>query len=128
MERRPFFVLGDLFANALTGVVVAWATSAVVGPGWNMFVGMWVAMFLGMALGMILSFAAFVWFFGAMEVMLPVMFTGMAAGMVVGMGIPMGAFADSGLTAVGASTGVGVFVFTYVVDAVLGGKVSKWTT
>ena len=128
MERRPFFIFGDVLCNVVTGVVVAWATAALVGPGWNMFVAMWVAMALGMALAMGLSFAGFVWFFGAMEVMLPVMFTGMAAGMVVGMGIPMGAFEDTSLTAVGASTGVAVVVFTYVMDALLGGKAKKWTT
>jgi len=128
MERRPFFVLGDLAANTVTGVVVAWATAALVGAGWNMFVGMWVGMALGMVLAFVLSFAAFIWFLGAMEVMLPVMFTGMAAGMVVGMGIPMNSFAETSLAAVGASTGIAVFVFTYVIDALLGGKVKKWTT
>ena len=127
MEKRPFFIFGDFFANALAGAVAGWATAALVGPGWNMFVAMWVGMVLGMALAMLLSFAAFCWLFGAMEVMLPVMFTGMAAGMVIGMGIPMGAFEDTA-GAVGALTGVAVVVFTYLVDAALRGKVKKWTT
>jgi hypothetical protein len=127
METRAYFVFGDVFANALTGVAAGWLTAAIVGPGWNMCVAMWLGMILGMVIAMVLSFAAFVWFFGAMEVMLPAMFTGMAAGMIVGMGVPMGSFAGTGAVSIGAVTGVAVVVFTYVLDAALSGKEKKWT-
>lgn len=128
MERRAFFICGDFFANASTGAVAGWATAAIVGPGWNMFVAMFFGMALGMAIAMVLSFAGFVWLLGAMEVMLPVMFTGMAAGMVIGMGVPMGAFEGTAAVLGGAVTGVAVVTFTYAMDAALSGKVREWTT
>jgi hypothetical protein len=124
MESRPYFILGDFVVNILTGVAAALATIAVVGPGWNMMIGMFVGMALGMALAMLLSLAVFAAFFGAMEVMLPAMLTGMAAGMWLGMAAPMGAIGALQAVEMGAVTGVGVVVFTYGLNAFLRGKVS----
>ena len=128
MERRPYFILGDFIVNIVTGIAAALATIALVGPGWNMMIGMFVGMALGMALAMLLSLAVFAAFFGAMEVMLPAMLTGMAAGMWLGMAAPMGAVDALRAAQMGAVTGVGVVVFTYLMDAALSGKVSRWTT
>lgn len=129
MEKRAFFIFGDFFANAVTGGIAGFATAAIVGPGWNMFVAMWLGMFVGMAIAMLLSFTAFIWFFGAMEVMLPAMLTGMVAGMIVGMGVPMGSFTEPfAAVRIGAITGGAVVVVTYLLDSALSGKVKKWTT
>ena len=124
METRPYFILGDIVANLVTGVAAALATVALIGPGWNMLVGMFVGMALGMALAMLLSLAVFAAFFGAMEVMLPAMLTGMAAGMWLGMAAPMGAVGALRAVEMGAATGVAVVVFTYLMNARLRGKVS----
>ena len=124
MERRPYFILGDFVVNVLTGLAAALATIAVVGTGWNMMIGMFVGMALGMALAMLLSLAVFAAFFGAMEVMLPAMLTGMAAGMWLGMAAPMEPIGALRAAEMGTVTGVGVFAFTYLMNARLRGKVS----
>ncbi len=88
MDDRPYFALGDLLANLVTGALVGLACATLIGPGWNM----WLAMVLGMALGMVLAlllWLPFGHFFGAVEVMLPLMLGGMIAGMVVGMSAAM---------------------------------------
>ena len=51
MERRPYFVFGDLLSCTVTGAAVAMVVTRVVGPAWNP----WLAMALGMVLGMIVS-------------------------------------------------------------------------
>lgn len=123
MEKRLYFILGDVVVNVVTGVAAALATIAVVGPGWNMMIGMFVGMALGMAIAMLLSLALFAAFFGAMEVMLPAMLTGMAAGMWLGMAAPMEPIGALRAVEMGAVTGVGVVIFTYIMDARLRGKV-----
>jgi len=124
MERRLYFILGDFVANIVTGVAAALATIAVVGPGWNMLIGMFVGMALGMAIAMLLSLAVFAVFFGAIEVMLPAMLTGMAAGMWLGMAEPMQPIGVLRAVEMGVVTGVGVVVLTYLMNARLRGKVS----
>jgi hypothetical protein len=66
--------------------------------------------------------------FGAMEVMLPVMTTGMLAGMVVSMAAAMAehTFADG--VWLGAMSGIGVFVATYIANVVVKRKASEWTS
>ena len=88
------------------------------------FVGMFVGMALGMAIAMLLSLAVFAAFFGAIEVMLPAMLTGMAAGMWLGMAEPMQPIGALRAIEMGAVTGAGVVVFTYLMNARLRGKVS----
>ena len=45
MERRPYFVFGDLLSCTVTGAAVAMAVTSVVGPTWNP----WLAMAAGIA-------------------------------------------------------------------------------
>ncbi len=127
METRPYFLLGDLLANSLAGVVVALLCSVVFGPSWNMVV----AMFVGMALGMFVSmFVALPMgaLFGAMEVMVPVMTTGMVAGMVVSMGAAMEPVPAGQAAWLGVLSGVGTLVACYVADAWMKGRASRWTS
>ena len=44
MERRPYFVFGDLLSCTVTGAAVAMAVTRVVSPTWNP----WLAMAVGM--------------------------------------------------------------------------------
>lgn len=130
METRPYFIFGDLLANALAGMLVGIAMAALFGPSWNM----WIAMFLGMAVGMALSMPIAVVmgaFFGAMEVMVPVMTTGMVSGMVVSMAAamaPEAAHIGYGRAAeLGLYSGLGTLAFCYVANALIRGRASRWT-
>lgn len=88
MDHRLFFVIGDILANIVTGVLAALVSWLVIGTGWNMMVAMIIAMLLGMVVSLPVFFIAAIRL-GAMEVMVPTMFTGMLAGMVVGMAAAM---------------------------------------
>jgi hypothetical protein len=123
MERRIYFLAGDLLSNAVMGAAAAWLAAAIVDPSWSMPAGMFAGMLGGMGLGLLLM-PVFVGLFGAMEVMLPVMLTAMLSGMVFGMAgamqtpeVPMVLFG-------GGAIGNLVLLFTYAVDAILHGKAS----
>lgn len=116
MERRPYFVMGDLVANAATGALVGCAAAALVGPHWHSLLAMGLGMLGGMLLSLIASFA-FVPFFGAHEVMVPVMTTGMAAGMVVAMQAAMGGVGLAAAMGRGAGIGLAVVVACSALDA-----------
>ena len=79
MERRPYFVLGDILANGVTGALVAAACTSTIGETVPMILAMPVGMMLGGMLAMLLA-AGLTVAFGAFEVMLPVMTTGMLVG------------------------------------------------
>jgi len=85
MEKRPFFIAGDLISNAAVGALAALATHALIAPYLGMFVGMVLGMVLGMIISMLLTTLLFSVIWGAMEVMLPCMVSGMVAGMVPAM-------------------------------------------
>jgi uncharacterized protein YacL len=116
LERRSYFIAGDVLSNGLMGIVAAWLATSIVDSTWHMFVAMFVGMVVGMMLSLILM-PVFVGLFGAMEVMLPVMLTAMLSGMVFGM-----ASATQELTALeillgGGLSGIVVLFLTYVADA-----------
>ena len=126
LETRPYFVFGDLLANASVGAAVGLICAACFGPAWNMVL----AMFAGMALGMALSLPPALGFgalFGAMEVMVPVMTTGMVAGMVVSMAGAMGEVSLARGAQLGLTSGVGVMVATYAANAVIRRRAPRWT-
>jgi len=127
METRPYFVLGDLLSSCGVGALVGLAMAALVGPGWNMVVAMLVGMALGMAIALpfALGLGAL---FGAMETMIPVMTTGMVAGMLVAMGAAMQVSSLSHGAALGALSGFGVLAATYLANAVLRRRASRWTS
>ena len=135
VERRPYFVFGDVLSCAVIGAIAALAATASVAEWWNMIVGMLVGMTVGMLVGMtvgmvvalLVGFALFVGLFGAMEVMLPTMLTGMLAGMAFGMVEtmrPLGSGAEAG---VGALIGCAVLALTYLANARLSGRATVWT-
>jgi hypothetical protein len=127
VETRLYFVLGDLAANAATGALVGGVAALVFGPSWNM----WLAMLAGMALGMLFGLPLAVLlgaFFGAMEVMIPVMTTGMLAGMWVSMAASANDLAFSGGARQGGLCGVGVMVASYLANAWIRSRASRWTS
>ena len=84
MERRPYFLFGDLVSNVGVGALVGLTVASFVGETWSPVLGMVVGMLVGGALALPAALVLSVPF-GAMEVMLPVMTTGMVSGMAVGM-------------------------------------------
>lgn len=130
MERRPYFVVGDLLANAAIGAVVG-VTVWFIAPGdWPGYAVMFLGMVLGMVLALPLSLP-FVYLLGAMEVMLPAMMSGMVAGMFVGMVVGRASAAEppSPATAagLGALGGIGIVAYSYILNAWLTRKGQKWT-
>ena len=115
MDKRLFFVLGDLLANIVVGATVAWLTWLIVSTGWNMWLTMFVMMFFGMIIATILFFP-FGYFFGAMEVMLPTMLTGMLSGMVVSMRCTMHTTSASYAIFLGAVCGLGSIVAVWILN------------
>ena len=108
MEKRPYFVLGDLLVNAAAGVAAAVSAGAIVEPSWPWIV----AMPLGMGVGALAASGValvFMPLFGAFEVMLPAMLTGMVAGMTASM------FESPALP--GAVTGLAVVAWVYFLTA-----------
>ena len=136
MERRPYFVLGDLLSCTVTGAAAALVVARLVSPAWSP----WLAMPVGMVLGMLVALPVsliFVVPFGFMEVLLPGMLVGMLAGMWAGMEVSMEVAVESsmnlpsfvpflpslaapanlhGATA-GALIGVGVMILVYAMNA-----------
>ncbi len=90
MRTKAYFILGDLSANLIVGIITAYICSLLISPAWNH----WVAMVVGMGVGMIIAgLLGGLWFFryfGGMEVMLPTMLTGMMVGMGAAMVAAMG--------------------------------------
>ena len=126
MEKRVYFLFGDVLASSLIGVLAGLAASALIGPSWPMLI----AMLIGMALGMLVSLLSPIVFtplFGAHEVMIPSMLAGMLSGMVVGMGAAMQPLSAGTASALGAFIGLGVTVLVWIGNAVLHGEQS-WTS
>jgi hypothetical protein len=115
MERRLYFIAGDLLACGFVGALAATAASLLVGSGWNMLL----AMLVGMAVGMALALPGallFMPFFGAMEVMVPAMLSGMLAGMAIGMAEAMISLTLASAAWYGAQIGFGTLVVTSLLN------------
>ena len=122
MEKRLYFLFGDLLSNAGVGALVGAALAWLVGDAWRPEL----AMVLGMLVGAVGALAAAVTLsvpFGAMELMLPVMLTGMTAGMLVGMLAAVGAVSSRSAAGIGASTGLVALAATYALNAYV-----RWTS
>ena len=118
MERRLYFVFGDILSNTGVGALVGFVVVVSVREGWSPLL----AMVSGMFLGDVVSLPAIVVLsilFGAMEVMLPVMLTGMLAGMLVGMGAAMNMLPGDVAVGIGAVIGLVVLLTTYGLDVYL---------
>ena len=125
-----YFLVGDLLTCTAAGAAAGWLAHAVIPTDWFMALGMVV----GMVLGMLASFLVGVLFtplFGSLEVMLPASLSGMVAGMGASMAhtsteaAGMSVLALSGTQAMmgGALAGLGCLVYTYLLQALLAGKV-----
>lgn len=117
MEKRPYFIIGDLLANALVGTAAVAVTSWLIGGAWGMIPGMIVGMILGMIVALPLSLALLFPLLGVMEVMAPCMLTGMLGGMWGGMWPLEG----SAIIRWGIGTGVAVVVIIYTMNIFMTG-------
>lgn len=120
MDNRLFYVVGDLVANVVIGVIVALIAWAIVGPGWNMWLAMGSMMALGMVLGLVLFFP-FSIKLGAHETMIPAMYTGMWAGMFVGMIAAMMPLTMRHAAELGVMVGAAEIIFIWIVNTLLRG-------
>ena len=127
MERRVYFVLGDLLCNAAAGAVAGGIVALVAGGGWLPPLGMVAGMAAGGLAAMLLAPVAGL-LFGVLEVMLPMMVSGMAAGMLAGMAASSGTLQTGAAAARGAAVGILVLAATYVMNASLQRRGSKWTS
>ncbi|NQV47792.1 MAG: hypothetical protein HQ504_08425 [Rhodospirillaceae bacterium] len=84
MEKRPYFIFGDLVAAMLSGVASGGLVWWALPGGWWMVPAMFIGMALGMVVALLVGFLLAP-FFGLFELMAPAMLSGMAAGMVIPM-------------------------------------------
>lgn len=122
MDQRLYFVLGDIGANIVTGMLAGWICWLLIPLGWNMLIAMLVAMALGMLVALLL-FPVLAYFWGAMEVMVPTMFSGMLSGMVVGMRAAMMPISSTEALFVGGAFGLAGIVIIWVLNNKLKGTV-----
>lgn len=116
MDKRIYFVVGDVLVNAAIGLLVAVVSYWLVNTSWNMFIAMWLMMFVGMVLAMLFALPAGI-LFGAMEVMLPMKLSGMLSGMVVGMWAAMQPIALSQAIGVGTTMGLISIVLVWFLNS-----------
>ena len=122
MERRVYFILGDLMTCIAAGAAGGRLILLVVPGDWFVLLGMVAGMVLGMAAGMLVG-GLFSPLFGAMESMLPAALSGMAGGMVVGMMQAMAVIGPADAAWSGAAVGILCLAFTYRLQARLHGEV-----
>lgn len=118
VEVRPYFLLGDVIANAGVGALAAALVTWAGLPGWPMVLGMIAGMLLGMVVGLVAALAVLSLLFGAMEVFVPCMLSGMLAGMTAAMG----AIGELPPAATGALVGIVTLVVVYLANAALSGE------
>lgn len=122
MERRVYFVLGDLVACAATGAAAGWAAHAAIPGDWFALAGMALGMLLGMLVGVV-GGILFTPLFGSMEISLPATLAGMLAGSLAGMLHGMTEAGPATALWVGALVGLLCLGFTYILQARLYGEV-----
>lgn len=117
MEKRLYFIIGDLVANAFVATVTVALTAWLIGGSWGMLPGMLLGMLLGMAIALPLTLALLFPILGVMEVMAPCMVSGMLGGMWGGMW-PL---AGAEIYQWGIGTGIAVVVIIYAINAGMSG-------
>jgi hypothetical protein len=117
MEKRLYFIVGDVFANIAVATLALAASSALIGGGLGMLPGMIVGMFIGMLVALIFSMGVLAPLLGVMEILMPCMLGGMLAGMCGGMW----ELSTAQIIKWGAVTGLGMLLFIYVMNALLSG-------
>lgn len=121
MERRAYFIFGDLLACAASGAAAGWITFAVVPGDWFAIIGMMLGMALGMLAGTVVGFF-FAPFFGDFEIALPAGLSGMTAGAAVGMLRGMAGIDAAAALLGGAVAGLACLAYTYLLQARLHGE------
>lgn len=117
MEKRIYFIIGDLFANAVVATAAVALTAWLIGGAWGMIPGMIAGMVIGMVIALPLSLALLAPFLGAMEVLSPCMVSGMLGGMWGGMWPLTG----DAIFRWGIGTSIAVVVVVYALNAVVAG-------
>jgi len=117
MEKRLYFIAGDLLSNIIVGIVAIGVTTLLIGGNMPMVPGMLAGMVVGMVLAMGLSMGVLAPRLGIMEIMMPCMMTGMVAGMWGGM-IAL-SFVQTLIW--GAATGVTMLTLVYLLNAAISG-------
>lgn len=121
MERRLYFVFGDLLACAATGAAAGWIAHAVIPGDWNPLIGMALGMLLGFPVGLI-GGVLFGPLFGAFEISLPAGLAGMVAGSAAGMLQAMTGIDSATALWSGALAGLACLAYSYVLQAILRGE------
>lgn len=121
MERRAYFIFGDMLACAASGAAAGWITFAFIPGGWFAIVGMTLGMVLGMLVGMAAG-VVFAPFFGDFEIALPSALSGMIAGAAVGMLREVAEIDAAAALLGGAVTGLASLAYTYFLQARLHGE------
>ena len=122
LERRAYFIFGDILACAVTGAAAGWLAQAAIPGDWQPMIAMAVGMLLGFPVGVV-GGILFTPLFGALEISLPAGLAGMMAGSVAGM---LQAAAEVGPgTALwsGALVGLACLAYSYILQARLHGEV-----
>lgn len=118
MEKRLYFIAGDLISNIVVGIISVGVTTLLIGGNMPMLPGMLAGMVVGMVLAMGLSMGVLAPRLGIMEIMMPCMMTGMFGGMFGGMN----AFSIVQTLQWGTATGVVVMSLVYLLNAALSGQ------
>ena len=84
MERRLYFIIGDILNCALAAGAGGWLTWLVVTDGWPILPAIAAGMVVGMMAGMLVGLFCSP-FFGIMEVILPAALAGQMGGIVGGL-------------------------------------------
>ncbi len=122
MERRVYFLIGDLLACIVAGAAAGWLARLAVSGDWLVVLGMATGAALGMLAGMVAGLL-FAPFFGSIELLLPATLSGMLAGMGVGILHAWAAIGPADAAWTGALVGIACLVFTYLLQARLHGEV-----
>ena len=117
MDRRLYFVLGDLFANVLVATAAAGFCAWLIGGSWGMLPGMLAGMLIGMVVALLISLPLLAPLLGVMEVLTPCMLSGMFGGMWGGMWPLRG----TGILSWGIGTGLVVIIAMYALNAAKSG-------
>jgi len=115
VETRPFFVVGDWFANILVATLAAAAATKLIGGIWGM-PGMIPGMALGMLIALVVSMLL-VPVLGIMETMVSCMLSGMLGGMCGAMW----SFDVGDTVRWGIGLGSGIVLLVYALNFVMSG-------
>ncbi|NND53875.1 MAG: hypothetical protein HKN56_02765 [Gammaproteobacteria bacterium] len=118
MEKRLYFVAGDVLSNIAVGIVSTGVATLLIGGNLPMLPGMLAGMVVGMVIAMGMSMGLLAPRLGIMEIMMPCMLTGMFGGMWGGMH-DLSFFASLRW---GTYTGMTVLVAVYLLNAAIGGR------